>query len=51
MTTEYLLEDDLPLPSFSEIFGEHIGNGGTKKRKRNNPNKGTDEFVNDEITG
>ena len=52
MATEYV-EDDLPLPSFVEIFGDHILNGVSgKKRKRSNYQRAADDpLAVDETTG
>ena len=46
-------DEELPLPSFAEIFGDHIANSANKKRKRNHINSRgvSEDFMQDETTG
>jgi hypothetical protein len=52
-STEQYTEEDLPLPSFAEVFGEYgLGNSLLKKRKKNNGAMGKlDSMTGEETTG
>jgi hypothetical protein len=51
-SSDLLVDDDLPLPAFADIFSEHMTNGSSaKKRKKSYARGSSDEYVQDETTG
>jgi hypothetical protein len=45
-------DDDLPLPSFANIFSDHLTTGASgKKRKKSTVSRSSDAAAQDETTG